>query len=103
MGLLQQPKLVISCHKIDSIHNIDSIETLTYAEHTKATWRQTNLEVCDEIFKVVQLHEIFLTLSKDSQCSSQEDVGTVLCQHDVNHATGEGGWEGATEDSQEPL
>ncbi len=51
----------------------------------------------------MQLEQIVFALSQHSKGSSHEDVGAVLCQHDVNDPACKGGWEGTAVDGQEPL
>lgn len=61
------------------------------------------LEVGDEVLKVMQLQQVVLALSQHSKRRPHEDVGAVLCQHDVNHPARKGGGERAAVDGQEPL
>lgn len=61
------------------------------------------LEVGDEVLKVMQLQQVVLTLSQHSERRPHENVGAVLCQHDVNHPACKGGREWAAVDGQEPL
>lgn len=77
--------------------------------HKAGKWKHTgssatsHLEVGDQVFKVMQLQQVILTLGQHRQRHPQHDVGAVLCQHHVNHPACNRGRKGAAEDGEEPL
>mmetsp|Transcript_4404 Transcript_4404/g.7997 ORF Transcript_4404/g.7997 Transcript_4404/m.7997 type:complete len:305 (+) Transcript_4404:511-1425(+) len=62
-----------------------------------------HLEVRDDVFEIVELHDLGLTLRHDRQGSAHEHLAVVLRQHHVDDAARKSGWEGAGKGGEEPL
>ena len=63
----------------------------------------SHLEVGDEVFEVVQLQQSLLALRHDRHRNTEQNLGPVLCQKNVNDARGKGGRKGTAEQGEEPL